>query len=136
MVFVDNNQVERDFIRKTLPDISVPELSNDSSNYGRDLIFPGYFEVTNFLKEDKNRSSYYAANIKRQDLKNKSLSLNHYLKTLEMRANLKSFDKKNIDRIEQLIQRSNQFNFTTKRYQKKEILKLITASKKYYIFTI
>ena len=132
MVFVDNNQVERDFIRKTLPDISVPELSNDSSNYGRDLIFPGYFEVTNFSKEDKNRSSYYAANIKRQDLKNKSLILNHYLKTLEMRANLKSFDKKNIDRIEQLIQRSNQFNFTTKRYQKKEILKLITASKKYY----
>ena len=132
MVFVDNNQVERDFIRKTLPDISVPELSNDSSNYGRDLIFPGYFEVTNFSKEDKNRSSYYAANIKRQDLKNKSLSLKHYLKTLEMRANLKSFDKKNIDRIEQLIQRSNQFNFTTKRYQKKEILKLITASKKYY----
>ncbi len=132
MVFVDNNQVERDFIRKTLPDISVPELSNDSSNYGRDLIFPGYFEATNFSKEDKNRSSYYAANIKRQDLKNKSLSLKHYLKTLEMRANLKSFDKKNIDRIEQLIQRSNQFNFTTKRYQKKEILKLITASKKYY----
>ena len=76
--------------------------------------------MTNFSKEDKNRSSYYAANIKRQDLKNKSLSLKHYLKTLEMRANLKSFDKKNIDRIEQLIQRSNQFNFTTKRYQKKK----------------
>ena len=49
-----------------------------------------------------------------------------------MRANLKKFDKKNIDRIEQLIQRSNQFNFTTKRYQKKEILKFITASKRYY----
>ena len=44
MVFVDNNQVERDFIRKTLPDIYIPELSNDSSNYGRDLIFPGYLK--------------------------------------------------------------------------------------------
>ena len=132
MVFVDNNPAERDFIRKTLPDISVPELSSDPSNYGRDLIFPGYFEATNFSKEDKNRSAYYASNIKRQDLKNKSTNLKIYLKTLEMKANLKSFDKKNIDRIEQLIQRSNQFNFTTKRYRKKEILKFISASNKYY----
>tara|TARA_B100001093_G_scaffold503000_1_gene556724 strand:- start:107 stop:1459 length:1353 start_codon:yes stop_codon:yes gene_type:complete len=132
IVFIDNNPVERDFVRKSIPEIVVPELSDDPSNYSRDLIFPGYFETINFSQEDKNRSIYYTTNKKREDLKNKSSSLKQYLKTLKMRANLKSFDKNNIDRIEQLILRSNQFNLTTKRYQKNKLIKFIDTSKKYY----
>ena len=38
-----------------------------------------------------------------------------------MKSNMSKFKTKNIDRITQLFLRSNQFNLTTKRYQKKDI---------------
>ena len=132
MVFFDNNYFERDFVRKSIPDIEVPELSEEPSNYERDLIFPGYFEITNLSKEDKKRSYYYESNRKREQLKNNSVNLEKYLHSLKMRANIRKFDKKNIDRIVQLIMRSNQFNLTTKRYDKNKIERIIRDKKKYH----
>ena len=38
-----------------------------------------------------------------------------------MKSNMSKFKTKNIDRITQLFLRSNQFNLTTIRYQKKDI---------------
>jgi FkbH-like protein len=45
-----------------------------------------------------------------------------YLRSLEMRLQWRNFDKINLQRTVQLINKTNQFNLTTKRYSEDEIL--------------
>ena len=104
-----------------MPNLSVPEISTDPSNYVRDILTPGYFDVLSFSQEDTNRTETYKSNIRRNNLLKKLVDIKSYLKSLNMKSNMSKFKTKNIDRITQLFLRSNQFNLTTKRYQKKDI---------------
>ena len=45
-----------------------------------------------------------------------------YLRSLEMRLEWQNFDKINLQRTVQLINKTNQFNLTTKRYSEDEVL--------------
>ena len=80
---------------------------------------PGYFDVLSFSQEDTNRTETYKSNIRRNNLLKKLVDIKSYLKSLNMKSNMSKFKTKNIDRITQLFLRSNQFNLTTIRYQKK-----------------
>ena len=53
--------------------------------------------------------------------------MDSYLKSLEMYAQINSFDDFNIPRIAQLTQRSNQFNLRTIRYTEDEVLNLMKS---------
>lgn len=124
MVFLDDNPVERAQVRMELPDVSVPELPNDPSLYSKTLINAGYFETISFSKEDKKRVKSYEANSKRLKLLKTSSNIDKFLKDLQMKISFKDFDKVGRQRITQLINKSNQFNLTTKRYSENNIEKL------------
>ena len=130
-VFFDDNPMERDIVRKNIPDVSVPEVDKNPSNYIRDITAPGYFDVLSFSKEDAGRTETYKSNIKRSKLLETSINMDEYLKSLNMRSKMSRFKTKNIDRIVQLFLRSNQFNLTTNRYQKKDILNFLKDPKIY-----
>ena len=123
--------MERDIVRKNISGISVPEIDNDPSNYIRDLAVPGYFDALSYSKEDAQRTQTYKSNIKRNNLLKKSINVESYLRSLNMKSNMSQFKIKNIDRITQLFLRSNQFNLTTKRYQKKDIINFIKNKNNY-----
>ena len=74
-------------------------------------------------KEDLSRSKTYLSNSKRKNLKKKFDNIDDYMKSLQMSAECSSFKRKNYDRVVQLFQRSNQFNFTTIRYSLGDIQK-------------
>ena len=76
---------------KHLPEVSVPELSKEVTNYPRDILVPGYFEIITYSKEDKKRSETYHSNIKRKELEKSSINLNGYLKSLNMEAKITPF---------------------------------------------
>ncbi len=124
MVFLDDNPVERAQVRMELPEVSVPELPNDPSLYSKTLINAGYFEAISFSKEDKKRVKSYEENSKRLKLLKTSSNIEKFLKDLEMKISFKDFDKVGRQRITQLINKSNQFNLTTKRYSENNIEKL------------
>lgn len=134
-VFMDDNPLERDIVRKHLPMVAVPELENDPSTYVRTLLAGGYFESVIFSEEDSKRVEKYSANMKRSKLKDSSIDLESYLKTLKMKAKIQSFQEKDLNRISQLILRSNQFNLTTKRYNLADIKKIMN-DEKYVTFQI
>lgn len=130
-VFFDDNPMERDIVRKNISDLSVPEISNDPSKYVRDIITPGYFDVLSYSKEDSKRTDIYKSNIKRHNLLKNSVDVESYLNSLSMKSTMSKFKTKNIDRIVQLFLRSNQFNLTTTRYQKKDIINFIKGNNSY-----
>ncbi|GJE13972.1 HAD-IIIC family phosphatase [Methylobacterium longum] len=124
LVFMDDNPVERDQIRQALPQVLVPELSSDPSDYARRMLATGAFEAVAFLQEDKGRSEAYKANAQRLALKSDAINMEDYLASLEMEIHFDRFDETGRSRIAQLINKSNQYNLTTRRYTESEVAQL------------
>lgn len=121
MVFVDDNPVERAQVRHALPEVAVPELPKNPSDFANILLASGYFESVVFTEADKDRAEQYAANARRTNLQTKSADLTEFLTSLNMKARVGFFNSSDRSRITQLINKSNQFNLTTIRYTEKQI---------------
>jgi FkbH-like protein len=121
LVFVDDNPVERGLIRKLLPQVAVPELPEEPALYARTLAAAGYFEAVAFANEDLDRARYYQENAKRLSLQKQVDGVDAYLASLEMVVNFQPFDATGRARIVQLINKSNQYNLTTRRYTDPEV---------------
>ncbi|MBH5369004.1 HAD-IIIC family phosphatase [Bradyrhizobium glycinis] len=124
LVFLDDNPVERGLIRREIPEVAVPELESDPSGYARTLAAAGYFEAIGFSEEDRVRAEMYQANARRLSLQGQTSDLLSYLRSLEMRIVFGSFDRTTRSRVTQLINKSNQFNLTTRRYTESQIEQL------------
>jgi FkbH-like protein len=121
IVFLDDNPVERNLVRQLLPEVAVPEMPQDPALYARTLSAAGYFESISFSDEDVSRARFYQDNAKRVSLQTKVGDLDAYRASLQMEITFQPFDDVGRARITQLINKSNQYNLTTKRYTEPEI---------------
>jgi|TARA_B110001452_G_scaffold109446_1_gene90818 FkbH-like protein len=128
MVFIDDSKFERELVKKQLPMVEVPNIGDDPEKYIFYLDREKYFENSKLSNEDLQRTSFYKTNIEREKDQNNFKDYNEYLKSLKMKSNLKSFKNENIDRIYQLINKTNQFNLTTKRMNINETKNIIDNS--------
>ncbi|HXW27380.1 MAG TPA: HAD-IIIC family phosphatase, partial [Xanthobacteraceae bacterium] len=124
LVLLDDNPAERAYVRGALPEVGVPELPDDPALYPRALLFGGYFEAVTFSREDRARADAYQANARRAQLKEEIGDVSAFLESLAMAINFAPFDKPGRGRVAQLINRSNQFNLTTRRYSESEIARM------------
>jgi len=124
-VFLDDNPVERDQVRQALPSVSVPELPSDPAAYARLLMTSGLFDAVTFSDEDRIRSAQYASNAGREVLLSQSRNLDDFLRSLQMQATFTIEGDLGWSRFAQLINKSNQFNLTTRRYTEAELHPLI-----------
>ena len=121
LVFVDDNPAERARIRQSLPMVAVPELPADAGGYVRRLAEAGYFEAVAFTSEDVQRGEQYAANASREALLQSSQSMDDYLQALAMEVRFGPVTAVDLARVTQLINKTNQFNPTTRRYSAEEV---------------
>ena len=121
IVFLDDNPVERGLVRKLLPQVAVPELPDDPAYYARTLTAGGYFEAVAFATEDLRRAGFYQDNAKRASLQKLVGGVDAYLASLDMTITFQPFDPTGRARIVQLINKSNQYNLTTRRYTDPEV---------------
>jgi FkbH-like protein len=127
LVFVDDNPAERARMRQALPMVAVPEMPQDPAHYVRVLAEAGYFEAASLTAEDLGRAGQYAANAEREGLREQYDDLEDFLRNLEMSAISGAFEPGDLPRIAQLINKTNQFNTTTKRYSLQEVRALMSA---------
>jgi FkbH-like protein len=128
MVFLDDNPVERGLIRQILPEVAVPELDDDPASYARTLAAAGYFETVTFSEEDRKRAALYQENARRITLQQQAGDVDAYLASLDMEIVFKPFDATGRSRIAQLINKSNQYNLTTRRYTEADVLEAESAA--------
>jgi len=121
IVFLDDNPVERGLVRKLLPQVAVPELPEDPAYYARTLSAAGYFDAVAFASEDIKRAEFYQDNAKRASLQKQIGGVDAYLASLDMVVTFQPFDAAGRARIVQLINKSNQYNLTTRRYTDPEV---------------
>jgi FkbH-like protein len=125
LVFADDNPFERNIVRRELPMVAVPELPEDPARFPEVIAAGGYFESLHLTPDDLARSQQYQANLQREELKASTTDLEGYLRSLEMLLQWTPFDRINLARIVQLINKTNQFNLTTKRYTEAEVLQVM-----------
>jgi len=121
LVFVDDNPVERARVRQSLPLVAVPELPADIAQYVRCLADASYFEAVAFTSEDRQRAQLYAENAEREALLGSAQSMDEFLRGLKMSVLFGPFRAVDHSRVVQLINKTNQFNTTTRRYTSEEI---------------
>lgn len=121
LVFVDDNPAERELVRAQLPMVAVPEVGDNIEDYVRVLDAGCYFETTSLSQEDFKRARLYADNAKRKSAESSFASYDDFLKSLAMRAEVAEFTGEYLNRITQLIGKTNQFNPTTRRFTLAEV---------------
>ena len=121
MIFLDDNPFERNMVREHIPEITVPELPEDPSEYLEYLYSLNLFETASYSEGDKDRTKQYQVEAQRVGLQKSFTNEADFLKSLDMVSEVKGFDSFNTPRVAQLSQRSNQFNLRTVRYTEAEI---------------
>ena len=130
LVFLDDNPAERAIVRQGVPEVAVPEVTGgDFLSYIRALERNGYFEPIAISEDDRKRSEAYRENKKRVELEASLGSYEDFLRSLDMQAEIASFQPIYYDRIAQLTNKSNQFNLTTFRYTRADIERMAEDSR-------
>lgn len=121
LVFLDDNPSERELVSKNLPLVTVPNLSEDITQYINILDKGGFFELVSLNREDTQRAQMYVNNQARDQMQKEHVNYDDYLRSLEMEALIKPFDEESLPRVTQLANKTNQFNLTTQRYSVQEM---------------
>lgn len=121
LVFVDDNPAERDIVRRELPEVAVPELPDDVADYPARVAAAGFFEAVSFTSDDASRGRNYALNAERKAAMGQSTDMEGYLRGLEMVMTATPIGASELARSTQLINKTNQFNLTTRRYSEAEV---------------
>jgi FkbH-like protein len=122
LVFLDDNPFERNQVRGVLPSVGVPEVGDDPGLFATSLADGGYFESVTVTAEDLKRREQYAANAERAKQREGAGDISSYLASLEMRMPWQFFRPVDHERTVQLINKTNQFNLTTRRYSSADVL--------------
>lgn len=120
VVFLDDNPVERAEVAARYPEIVIPELPEDPADRVPLLISTGLFDRRIVTGESAVRHKMYAENEKRELALKAAGNIDDFLKRLEMVLEVSSPEQLR-DRTLELIQKTNQFNLTTRRYNWDEL---------------
>jgi FkbH-like protein len=121
LVFIDDNPAERAIVAAQTPEVATPEIGPDVAKYPEALDREAYFEPVRIVPDDLERAAYYTANVQRAASQTRFESYGDFLDSLEMTAEIGPFLPLYRERITQLINKTNQFNLTTRRYTAAEV---------------
>ena len=127
MVFFDDDPINQEYVRESLPEVLVVDLPKDSSQYAQIITEMKEFDVLKITEEDTKRSDMYLGQKKRKELENKVDDFNEFLKQMNIEVSVQKANNFSIPRISQLTLKTNQFNLTTRRYQEEEISKFSSS---------
>jgi FkbH-like protein len=127
LVFVDDNPAEIEIVRQFVPEVTTILLGPNPSDYVAQLADCRLFEPRSITGEDAERTSQYRSAAQRQALEASVTDMAAYLETLQMEAIITEFTPVDVPRLSQLINKSNQFNLTTRRRSEAEVIAVMNA---------
>lgn len=136
MAFVDDNPREREQIKQALPQVLVVDMPASPFLYRQALENLNDFNVLALTEEDKMRGEMYYARRMRKQLEKSVVSLEDFLRSLEMKVVIKHADDFSLPRITRLVNKTNQFNLTTRRYTDVEIKKMRENRDEFDIYSL
>ncbi len=126
IVFIDDNPAERALVSESLPEVITPDFPDRPEELTSFIaqVYHRYFEKPVVTEEDKEKTSQYQANSERKKLMETSMDFEGYLNNLQMKL-YRVNPGKNKERFVQLVNKTNQFNLTTRRITGQEASNLL-----------
>ena len=125
LVFFDDDPAEREIVRRYLQEEEVIEVPEDPALYVSALDRDAPFQWLELTREDVLRNNSYIKNRQRKELSRQFVDYDSYLKELDMHGRVFEIDTLSVNRFTQLLNKSNQFNLRTERYDEKEIARMM-----------
>jgi FkbH-like protein len=124
-VFFDDNPAEGEQVRQALPDVEVVDVPEEPAEFVRILQSGLWFETSGLTDADRERAGQYTVERQRRELQQNFASLDDYLRSLDMTAEVRSIDEGEMPRVVQLLAKTNQFNLTTRRHTQPDVEKML-----------
>ncbi|MBI3522158.1 MAG: HAD-IIIC family phosphatase [Chloroflexi bacterium] len=132
IVFVDDNPMERELVRRTLPEVRVVDLPLDPAGFPGAVAGTLAFEMLALTGEDRQRAaSFRAMGQLAAESSASPLTLDAFIDSLDMTVDIAPFREQDVPRLHQLVNKTNQFNLTTTRMSEVEVRKLV-ADERFY----
>ena len=122
VVFVDDNVRERARVAEALPEVLVPEWPEDPLLYVAALHELRCFDSPRFSDEDRKRALMYSVERQRREEASAFGSAEEWLKTLQISIEVEPLNERNLDRVTQLFNKTNQMNLTTRRLSAAQLM--------------
>lgn len=129
IVFLDDDPINRELMKDSLPQILTVDLPRDPSEYGSYIMNLNDFNLLQITEDDIKRNKMYFQEKQRKEFKKNIPNLENFLKKMNIEVLIKNADNFTIPRISQLTLKTNQFNLTTKRYQEEDIRNMVNDKK-------
>ncbi|MCR5183077.1 MAG: HAD-IIIC family phosphatase [Opitutales bacterium] len=127
-VFVDNTAAERGWVKSALPQVAVPDFPDapyDLPVFYGDLL-TRYFRAQKLTAEDLQKTEQYRSNAARERLAGSGIDYESYLRELQIEVSVKINDPATFPRLEQISQKTNQFNLCVSRLRERDFEELLT----------
>lgn len=121
VVFLDDNPVERDRVRTALPDVFVPDLPQDKMEYPAFIKSLACFDKASITEEDKNRTELYQQETERKNFETQFSHIDEWIDSLKIEIQFEELNELNLNRAEQLLNKTNQMNLRTRRLTKEAL---------------
>jgi FkbH-like protein len=130
-IFIDDNLFELNSVKEFIPGIECLHLSG---NYKEFLILINslLFRRKQILAADKEKTKHYETEQIREKEKSNFSSLEGFIKSLEIRLDIRLNDLDDLQRLSQMTEKTNQFNFNKHAYTADELKAFIDENNKVY----
>lgn len=138
IVFWDDSNAERKLVKQMLPEVMVPAFPERPEELAPAMvaIYHEYFEKDIVTIEDREKTNQYHANAKRKELQSSAGDYDSYLQQLDMVLTRRK-PQDSMDRLVQLINKTNQFNLTGKRTQRKQMQQFLREdTRRIYLYQV
>ena len=125
--FIDDSDYEREQMRQLNPRVLILNHNSDPLRTLNTLWETDAFDSLFLTKEDRQRQHDYRVRQEREIGAHQD-DLEGFLKSLEMAAIIEPVGPGNLDRVANLLAKTNQFNLTTRRHSRAEVARLGEAA--------
>jgi FkbH-like protein len=116
LLFIDDSPHERAWVREQIPELAVPDLPADPSEYAVWLGSLPSLVVLQQTEEDRRRTELYREERVREQARIEAPSQESFLRSLRLRVGIEPLSDATMTRTVQLFAKTNQFNLTTRRH--------------------
>lgn len=128
-ILVDDNPKECREVEASCPEVLSLVLPAQEAEIPDFLRHVWAFDRLRVTEEDRTRPEMYAQELQRHRAEKQAASLEEFLKSLHLEVRLAPMSPKDLARVAQLTQRTNQMNFTTVRRSETDIQALLQSGK-------
>lgn len=121
VAFLDDNAVERDWVRSQAPEVHVIDVTDDPVMFVDAIRRSPVFERLALSAEDQAKTEQYRQRRARTAAAESAGPVSGFLHSLEMKATIDNLTPATRVRVAQLTQKTNQFNVTTRRYTEEQV---------------